>query len=137
VLAVAAALLSVPEKSTVIIEEIDNGVHPSRIEMLAGRIRAVADRRQLRVILTSHNATMLDAIPPADFPSVVVCRRDPKSQATELLSLQDVRFLPQIIGHGALGQLFTQGTIERYLRAESAPRQSTGTEALLELLRST
>jgi hypothetical protein len=31
VLAVAAALLSAPAGSLVVIEEIDNGVHPSRV----------------------------------------------------------------------------------------------------------
>ena len=31
ILAVAAALLSAPEESLVIVEEIDNGVHPSRV----------------------------------------------------------------------------------------------------------
>ena len=34
VLAIAAALLSVQEGSTVVIEEVDNGIHPSRARQL-------------------------------------------------------------------------------------------------------
>ena len=78
VLAVAAALLSAPEGSLVIIEEIDNGVHPSRAGTLLENIQRVAERRSLRVLLTSHNPALLDTLPPSAVPDVVCCYRDPQ-----------------------------------------------------------
>ena len=38
VLAVAVAVLSAPEKSTVVIEELDNGIHPSRAKNILAKI---------------------------------------------------------------------------------------------------
>src|SRR5882724_10551429 len=78
VLAVAAALLSVPEGSLVVIEEIDNGVHPSRAELLLGNVQRIARQRQLRVLLTTHNPALLDAIPAEAVPDTVACYRDPE-----------------------------------------------------------
>lgn len=63
VLAVAAALLSAPEGSLVIIEEIDNGVHPSRAGMLLENIQRVAESRGVRVLVTTHNPELMDALP--------------------------------------------------------------------------
>ena len=67
-LAIAAAMLSAPEGSLVVIEEIDNGVHPSRARHLLDSIRTVAERRKLRVLLSTHNPAMLDALPDAAAP---------------------------------------------------------------------
>lgn len=120
VLAIAAALLSVPEGSLVVIEEVDNGVHPPRVEKLAARIREIALRRDLRVLLTSHNATMLDALPPEGLSDVVLCHRDPHDHSTQLLTLKSLAFYPGIVARGALGQLFTSGAISRYLAVEHA-----------------
>ena len=48
VLATAAAILSAPEGSLVVIEEIDNGVHPSRAGRLLERLSRAARKRDLR-----------------------------------------------------------------------------------------
>ena len=47
VLAIATAMLSAPEGSLVVIEEIDNGVHPSRARHLLEHIQNIANRRSL------------------------------------------------------------------------------------------
>ena len=60
VLAIAAAMLSAPEGSLVVIEEIDNGVHPSRANHLLHEIQRIASERSLRVLLSTHNPAMLD-----------------------------------------------------------------------------
>ena len=61
VLAVAAAVLSAPEGSLVVIEEIDNGVHPNRAARLLVQLSDVARERNLRVLISSHNPALLDA----------------------------------------------------------------------------
>lgn len=71
VLAIAAAMLSAPEGSLVVIEEIDNGVHPSRAHHLLQQIQNIASQRNLRVLLSTHNPAMLDALPDSAVPDVV------------------------------------------------------------------
>ncbi|QXE26094.1 ATPase-like protein [Richelia sinica FACHB-800] len=62
VLAIAAAMLSATEGSLVVIEEIDNGVHPNRAKHLLASIRDIAERRKLRVLLSTHNPALMDAL---------------------------------------------------------------------------
>ncbi len=116
VLAIAAALLSAPEGSLVIIEEIDNGVHPSRAGMLLENILKLAQSRKVRVLVTTHNPALLDALPIAAIPDVVCCYRDPEQGDSRLIRLEDVRDYPELVAQGPLGQLMTRGILDRYLK---------------------
>lgn len=116
VLAVAAALLSVPEGSVVVIEEIDNGVHPSRAEVLLQNIQRVSQRRRLRVLLTTHNPALLDAIPLEAVPDTVACYRDPKEGDSRLIRLEDLASYPELVAQGPIGSLVTRGILDRFLK---------------------
>lgn len=116
VLSIAAAMLSAPEDSLVIIEEIDNGVHPSRARHLLQNIRDIAERRSLRVLLSTHNPALLDALPDSALPDVVFCYRDPEDGASRLLRLQDAPDYPELIAQDSLGSLVTSGALERFVK---------------------
>ena len=116
VLAIAAAMLSAQEGSLVVIEEIDNGVHPSRARHLLDSIRAIAERRKLRVLLSTHNPAMLDALPDAAVPDVVFCYRDPESGASKLVRMQEIPDVPELLVQGPLGHLMTSGALERFVK---------------------
>jgi predicted ATPase len=116
VLAVAAALLSVPQYSLVVIEEIDNGVHPSRAEILLQNIQKVSHERKLRVLLTTHNPALLDAMPPEAVPDTVACYRDPEEGDSRLIRLEELESYPELIAQGPLGHLVTRGVLDRFLK---------------------
>jgi predicted ATPase len=116
VLAIAAAMLSATEGSLVVIEEIDNGVHPSRAHHLLQQIQRIAGERSLRVLLSTHNPAMLDALPDAAVPEVVFCYRDPVDGASRLVRLADVPDYPELITQGTLGHLMTSGALERFVK---------------------
>jgi Fe-S cluster assembly ATPase SufC len=116
VLAIAAALLSAREGALVIVEEIDNGVHPTRARMLLTNIQRVAQERGIRVLLTTHNPALLDALPRSAVPDVVCCYRDPQEGDSRLMRLAEVRDYPELVAQGPLGQLMTRGIIDRYLK---------------------
>lgn len=116
VLAIAAALLWADDGSLVVIEEIDNGVHPSRARHLLAQIRAIAERRRLRVLLSTHNPALLDALPDSAVPDVVFCYRDPASGGSRLVRLADVPDYPELIAQGTLGHLATSGLLERFVK---------------------
>jgi hypothetical protein len=118
VLAVAAALLSVPEGSMVVIEEIDNGVHPSRAELLLGNVQRIAQERQLRVLLTTHNPALLDAIPAGAVPDTVACYRDPQEGDSRLVRLADLQSYPELVAQGPVGRLVTKGILDRFLKVD-------------------
>lgn len=116
VLSIAAAMLSAHAGSLVVIEEIDNGVHPSRARQLLANIRAIAERRNLRVLLSTHNPAMLDALPDVALPDVLFCYRDPQEGNSRVVRLQDVPDYPELIAQDSLGGLVTSGALERFVK---------------------
>lgn len=116
VLAVAAALLSAPEGSLVIIEEIDNGVHPSRADLLVKQIRSVSEKRRLRVLVTTHNPALLDSLPDDALGDVLCCYRDEETGNSRIVRLGDMDQYPELVARGTLGELVTNRTLDRYLK---------------------
>jgi len=125
VLAIAAAMLSAESGSLLVIEEIDNGVHPSRARHLLERIRAIAERRKLRVLLSTHNPALLDALPDASIPDVVFCYRDQEDGASRLVRLETVPDYPELIAQGSLGHLVTSGILERFVKNHKSGAEKT------------
>ncbi|MCX7628148.1 MAG: ATP-binding protein [Methylophilaceae bacterium] len=135
VLSIAAAMLSAPEGSLVVIEEIDNGVHPSRARNLLANIRALAEQRGLRVLLSTHNPAMLDALPDAALPDVLFCYRDPQEGASRVVRLQDVPDYPELIAQDSLGGLVTSGALERFVKQPQTLDRKTRALAWLEAMK--
>jgi ABC-type cobalamin/Fe3+-siderophores transport system ATPase subunit len=137
VLAVAAALLSVPEGSLVVVEEIDNGVHPTRAKLLLDNIQRLARARKLRVLLTTHNPALLDAVPVNAIPDVVACFRDPEDGDSRLMPLRNLQDYPELVAQGPVGQLVTRGILERYLKSPKGPEEKAAqAQKVLDLLQS-
>ena len=116
VLAVAAVLLSAPQGSMVVIEELDNGVHPSRAENLVRQIQSAATERGLQILLTTHNPALLDALPDKSLADVLCCYRDPQDGNSRISRLGDIERFPELVAQGSLGELVTQRILDRFLK---------------------
>lgn len=123
VLALAAALLSAEPGSMVIIEEADNGVHPSRAETLLKTIYKVATQKNLTILISTHNPALLDALPMEAVPAVVFCYRNPKSGWSELVQMADLGDYPELVAQGAMGELLTKGLIDRFVKTHPGAEQ--------------
>ena len=123
VLSIGAALFNAQNGALVIIEEVDNGVHPSRAEDLIKQIQAIASERQIHVLLTSHNPALLDALPDETLGDVICCYRDPKDGDSRMIKLADMDRFPELVAQGPLGQLMTKRIIERYLKDSTTPTE--------------
>lgn len=121
VLAIAAALLSAPRGGLVVIEEIDNGVHPSRADGLLRSISEIAKARSLSVLISTHNPALLDALPNDAVPNVVFCYRDPEDGSSRLVRLDEIPDYPALLPQGSLGHLLTEGLIDRYAKHPTSP----------------
>ncbi len=122
VLAIAAALLSAEDR-LVVIEEIDNGVHPSRAERLLEHMSRLANSRNLRILISSHNPALLDALPDDAVPHVVFCYRDHDDGSSQLIRLKDLGDYPELIARGSVGHLMTRGILERFVQDRPGPEQ--------------
>lgn len=121
-LAIAAALLSVEPGSTVIIEEVDNGIHPPRVGQLLDLMEETAHNRDLNVLVTTHNPALLDAIPKEELQHVVACYGDPDEGDSKLVTLGQLDRFPALVARGPLGQLLTKGILDRFLKERPEDR---------------
>jgi predicted ATPase len=123
VLAIAVALLSSPEGSTLVIEEVDNGVHPSRAKQLLTTMREQAEKRGIRLLLSTHNPALMDALPDEALSDVVFCYRDPKDGDSRLVRLADLQDYAGLVARGPLGELVTNGIVDRFVKSPIMPEQ--------------
>ncbi|YAF96940.1 MAG: AAA family ATPase [Nodularia sp. CChRGM 3473] len=114
-LAILTALLTRPEGSQIVIEEIDNGLHPSRANLLVKILREIGSKRNIDILLTTHNPALLDALSPEIVPFVVVAHRDSETGESKLTLLEDIENFPKLFASYSLGDMTTKGAIERSL----------------------
>ena len=116
VLAIATALLSVSTGSTLVIEEIDNSIHPSRAHDILSLMRQYAEERGLKLLLSTHNPALMDAIPNEALADVVFCYRDPRQGDSRLVRLGDLDDYVGLVVQGSLGDLVKRGIVERFVK---------------------
>lgn len=92
-----------PPSTTVVVEEIDNGLHPSQAAALLGAARAGRRARGVRVVTSTHSPALLDALPGGDHRGVVVCVRDADGW-TRLHRLVDMPNYFNVVAAGSLGR---------------------------------
>lgn len=114
-LGILTALLTRPKGTQIIIEEVDNGLHPSRSGLLLRILKEIGYERKIDVLVTTHNPSLLDAMGPEMIPFIVVAHRNPHTGESKLTLLEDVQNLPKLLASGPLGRVTSQGAIEKSL----------------------
>ncbi len=117
-LAILTALLTRPEGTLLVIEEVDNGLHPSRSYLLIEMLKGIGEERNVDIVITTHNPALLDALGPEAVPYIVVAHRDIDSGASRLTLLENINNLAKVLGHGSLGAISSKGILERALRGQ-------------------
>lgn len=115
-LAIVTAMLTRQSGSLLVIEEVDNGLHPSRAHVLVDMLRTLGKARRIDVIVTTHNPALLDAAGTRMLPFITVAHRDDTTGASRLTQLEDIEQLPKLMAFGSLGRLSTEGRIETALK---------------------
>jgi len=90
-------------QTTLIIEELENGLHASQAQLLVGLVRDEVHRRRVRALATAHSPALLDALTGDEHRSVVVCQRDGEGRST-LRRLVDLPNYVDIVAAGSLGR---------------------------------
>jgi predicted ATPase len=118
-LAILTALLTRPSRSLLIVEEIDNGLHPSRATLLLRILREMGQERQIDVVVTTHNPAFLDAAGPSLVPFITVAHREPSTGFSQLTLLEDIHQLSKLLASAPVGTLSAQGRLEKALERTS------------------
>ena len=115
-IAVIASLISEKKGNVVIIEEVDNGIHPSRAKSLIDAIAKLAKEREIDVIITTHNAALLNAIRKEDLIGVSIAYRNEENGGSEFIQFVDINKYPKLLAKGSLGDLVISDEILRSIK---------------------
>lgn len=139
-LALVAALMQTPHEgdleptgpdpagqTTLVIEELENGLHSSQAARIINLLRDEAGKRDVRVLATTHSPALLDALPGAVHNSVVACWRA-EDGYSRLGRLPELASYLRIVTSKSLGGAATADE----LRSERSDQMSP-TDALAEL----
>ena len=94
------------------IEEIGNGIHASRVQLLMELIRTQAETRNTQVIATTHSATVLEWLQEDDYKTTFFCRRDESTGESRICSLADVPHFTDAVKNAPVSELFSEGWLE-------------------------
>lgn len=133
-IAVLAALETVEEGSRVIIEEFDNGLHPSRVNILTQAISEACERRQIKVLVTTHNPATLDGLTREQLEGVVLCVWDKARKSSRLVPLLELPRADVLLERGHLGDLVTRRVLEQHLMPGFEEEQKAKAQEWLDSL---
>ena len=127
-LALSAALLEEPTsfdgvrgQRVLVVEEIENGLHPAQAGRIVELLREEVATRGFKIVATTHNPALLSALAPADHQGVVICDRDEETGASRLRRLVDLDAYPAAMAQGELGDAVIQGTL--FAEADTEARE--------------
>lgn len=110
-LSIVAALLTGKKKSLLIVEEIDNGLHPSRATELVKVLKTLGEQSAIDILCTTHNPVLIDALGRSMLPFISYVKRNEDSGASEIELLEELEHLPKLMAGNTLGDLMTKGAI--------------------------
>lgn len=129
-LAIAAAMLDTPTDGTsadagrlLVIEELENGLHPSQAALLLSRLKGTAAERRVQTLATTHSTAILDALSGRDHDAVVVASRDEQgwSRVTRLTDFPDYF---EVVGRHSLGASAVEDQLRPGTGRQSSPSNS-------------
>ena len=114
-LAMLAALLGPDPARLYFFEEIDNGIHPSRLNLLIDLIEQQTAKGEIQVIATTHSPQLLSMIGDTTFENTsVVCRLEDTEDAI-IRPVADLPNAKELRKSQGLGRLLAGGWMETAL----------------------
>jgi len=114
-LAVLTAVATGERHSRVVVEEFDNGLHPSRVASLVQAIAQTREERNINVLLSTHYPEVLNVLTPEQQQNVVLAFRSRDDYCSRLLPLTQVARYDELLARGRLGDLVTRRIVDQHL----------------------
>jgi AAA domain, putative AbiEii toxin, Type IV TA system/AAA ATPase domain len=109
------ALRTAEPGSILLIEEIETGLHPTRIRLLVEYLEAVTRERQIQVIATTHSPVVLQWLNDESLRNTIVFGRVPDREGTIMRRIGDLPHFDEVIQRKGIDELFTTGWLEMAL----------------------
>lgn len=109
-IAIVIALLTGAENSLLVIEEVDNGLHPSRAEELLTVLKELGAKRSIDVVCTTHNPVLIDTLGNSMIPFISYVKRNDAGNS-EILLLEEKDNLAKLMAGNSVGGLMRNGLL--------------------------
>ncbi len=111
-LALVAALLSPDTGRLFFFEEIDNGIHPTRLHLLLQLVSQACQQRGVQVIATTHNPALLAFLDQEAREAALLVFRKEGETASRVVPVAELPDLTRILDTQDLGRLHAAGWLE-------------------------
>lgn len=108
--AIIVSLLTLKPGSLLIIEEVDNGLHPSRARELVKVLKEISAERQIDVLCTTHNPVLMDELGNEMIPFISFVKRDNQGNSYIQL-LEDKDNLAKLMASGTVGDMMKEDVL--------------------------
>lgn len=108
--AIIVSLLTLKPGSLLIIEEVDNGLHPSRARELVKVLKEISAERQIDVLCTTHNPVLMDELGNGMIPFISFVKRDNQGNSYIQL-LEDKDNLAKLMASGTVGDMMKEDVL--------------------------
>lgn len=109
------ALRTAPEGALLLVEEIENGLHPTRVHLLVEAMASAVETRGVQVIATTHSPMVLSALAPQSLRDAVLVACPPDSEGSIARRLGDLPDFDAVCARRGVDHLFSTGWLERAL----------------------
>ena len=111
-LAMLAALLGENPAGLYVFEEIDNGIHPSRLRLLIDLIESQTSKGGVQVLTTTHSPDLLSMLSDDTFRHTSVVCRHPETNAAVIRPVAELPDADRLRQSRGLGRLHASGWME-------------------------
>lgn len=108
--AIIVSLLTLKPGSLLIVEEVDNGLHPSRAKELIKVLKEISSDRSVDVLCTTHNPILMDELGNSMIPFISFVKRDDEGNSFIQL-LEDKDNLAKLMAAGSVGDMMTEDVL--------------------------
>lgn len=109
------ALLTSEKGAVLLMEEIENGLHPARVHLLVEILESVTQGGARQVIATTHSPLVLQALSPEALGDTIVFGRHEDQPGTQMKRLADLPSFKDVLARRGIEHLFTTKWLERAL----------------------
>lgn len=128
-LAMLAALLGSNPARLYVFEEIDNGIHPSRLRLLVELIESQTSKKNIQVVTTTHSPHLLSMVGDKTFKNTSVICRCPDTEEAIVRPIESLPNARKLRRSQGLGRLHASGWMENAILFHEASGDDRGRDA--------
>jgi len=113
--AITAAFFQPEMPGLLSIEEIENGIHASRLRLLVELLRSRATQGETQILVTSHSPIVLAWLKAAEYATTFFCKRDSETGESKIKPLVAIEHFNEVVQRQPISDLFAEGWLEAAL----------------------